>query len=93
MHRAVLQQATFTDFQTQATRIVPGHGTGCENQAVNDDSFRDDSFRGDSFQGDTCEKKNSPLMLVASVLANVIGGSLLLSGMFFLPHLIARILS
>jgi hypothetical protein len=32
-------------------------------------------------------------MLVVSVLANAIGGSLLLSGMFFLPHLIARILS
>jgi len=28
-----------------------------------------------------------------SVLANVIGGALLLSGMFYLPHLVALILS
>ena len=83
MQRAVLQQATFTGFQRQATRLVPGHGTGLENQAVNDDSFRDDSYRD----------KSSLLSLVLSVLANAIGGSLLLGGMFFLPHLIAGILS
>ena len=81
MQRAVLQQATFTGFQTQATRVVPGHGTGLENQAVNDDSYRNDPY----------QKESSLLMLVASVLVNVIGGSLLLSGMFFLPHLIAAI--
>lgn len=88
MQKAVLQQATFTGFQTQATPVMPGHGTGFENQAVNDDSFRDDSIRDEP-----CQKKSSPLMLVVSVLANTIGGSLLLSGMFFLPHLIAGILS
>jgi hypothetical protein len=93
MQRAVLQQATFTGFQTQATRVAPGRITGLENQAVNDESFRDDSFRDDSFQDDPCQKESSLLMLVMSVLANVIGGSLLLSGMFFLPHLIERILS
>ena len=88
MQRAVLQQATFTSFQTQGARVAPGHGTGLENQAVNDDSFRDDSFRDDP-----CQKESSRLMLVVSVLANVIGGSLLLGGMFSLPYLIARILS
>ncbi len=88
MQRAVLQQATFTGFQTQATRFVPGHGAGLESQAVNDDSFRDDSFRDDP-----CQNGSSLLMLVVSVLANVIGGSFLLGGMFFLPHLIASILS
>jgi hypothetical protein len=98
MQRAVLQQATLTGFQTQATRVVPGHGTGFENQAVNDDSFRDDSFRDDYFgdnchRDDPCQKESSRLMLVVSVLANAIGGSLLLSGMYFLPHLIAGILS
>jgi len=81
MQRAVLQQATFTGFQTQATRVVPGHGAGLENQAVNDDSYQDDPY----------QKESSLLMLVASVLVNVIGGSLLLSGMFFLPHLMAAI--
>ena len=93
MQRAVLQQATFTGFQTQAARVVPEHGTGFENQAVNDDSFKDDSFKDDSCRDEPCQKQSSRLMLVVSVLANVIGGSLLLSGMFFLPHLIARILS
>jgi hypothetical protein len=93
MQRAVLQQATLTGFQTQATRVVPGHGTGFEDQAVNDDSFRDDSFRDNAYRDDPCQKESSRLMLVVSVLANAIGGSLLLSGMFFLPHLIARILS
>jgi len=83
MQRAVLQQATFTSFQTQGARVAPGHGTGLENQAVNDDSFRDNP----------CQKESSRLMLVVSVLANVIGGSLLLGGMFSLPYLIARILS
>ena len=81
MQRAVLQQATFTGFQTQAARVVPGHGAGLENQAVNDDSYQDDPY----------QKESSLLMLVASVLVNVIGGSLLLSGMFFLPHLMAAI--
>jgi hypothetical protein len=93
MQRAILQQATLTGFQTQATRVVPGHGTGFEDQAVNDDSFRDDSFRDNAYRDDLCQKESSRLMLVVSVLANAIGGSLLLSGMFFLPHLIARILS
>jgi hypothetical protein len=93
MQRAVLQQATLTGFQTQATRVVPGHGTGFEDQAVNDDSFRDDSFGDNCHRDDPCQKESSRLMLVVSVLANAIGGSLLLSGMYFLPHLIARILS
>lgn len=83
MQRAVLHQATFTDFRTHATRPVPGHGTGLDNHAVNDDSFRDEP----------CRKENSLFMQVVSVLANVVGGSLLLSGMFFLPHLIARFFS
>ncbi len=93
MQRAVLQRATLTGFQTQATRVVPGHGTGLEDQAVNDDSFLDDSFRDNSYRDDPCQKESSRLMLVVSVLANAIGGSLLLSGMYFLPHLIGRILS
>lgn len=78
MQRAILQQATFTGTQSKATRVVAKKVTGLEIEAVNDDAYEDAS---------------SPLKLVLSVLANVIGGSLLLSGMFFMPHLIARILS
>jgi hypothetical protein len=78
MQRAILQQATFTDIQSQAVRVLPGRAADLENQAVNDESYQDDS---------------SVLWLVLSVLANVIGGTILLAGMFFLPHLVARILS
>ena len=78
MQRAVFQQATITQFQTQATRVLPGHGTGVVDRAVNDDNYHDE---------------NSPVHMVLSVLANVVGGSLLLSGMFYLPHVIAKLLS
>ena len=78
MQRAILQQATFTGTQSQATRVVAKKVTGMEVEAVNDDVYED-----------AC----SPLKLALSVLANVVGGSLLLSGMFFLPHVIARVLS
>ena len=78
MQRAVLQQATFTGVQSRDGRVVADHVAGLEDEAVNDDAYGDEG---------------SPLKMALSVLVNVIGGSLLLSGMFFLPHLIARILS
>ena len=78
MQRAVFQQATITQIQSQATRVLPGHGTGLDDLSVNDEFFNDE---------------NSPLRLVFSVLANVVGGTLLLSGMYFLPHVIGRLLS
>jgi len=74
MQHSVFQQATITHLQTQATRQLPGHGTGVEDHAINDEIYHDE---------------NSPLWLVFSVLANVIGGILLLSGMFVLPHIVA----
>ena len=75
MQRAIHPQATFIHRQS---RVLPGHGTGLEEQAANDGSFQEDvSF----------------IQLALSVIANVIGGALLLSGMFFLPQVIARILS
>jgi hypothetical protein len=78
MQPALFQQATITQIKTQVTQELPGHGPGLETEAVNDDLYQDE---------------NSPLRLVLSVMANVIGGTLLLSGMFFLPQLIAEILS
>ena len=77
MQRVIFQQVTPIQFQSQATRVLPGHGTGLKNQAVNDD---------------TCLDDNSPLKMVLSVLANVIGGALLLSGMLFFPHLLSQFL-
>jgi hypothetical protein len=77
MQPALFQQTTITQVQEQTTRELPGHGTGLEIEAVNDDLYQDE---------------NSPLRLVLSVMVNVVGGTLLLSGMFYLPHLLAEIL-
>ena len=78
MQRVVIQQATFTQIQTQASRVFPGHDASVGEQAVNDDIYHDE---------------DSPVRLVFSVLANVIGGTLLLFGMFYLPHVIAKLMS
>jgi len=76
MQRAISQNVTGAHIKSQARRVTPGHGTGIEGEAVNDDTF---------------ERANTPLLLVISVLANVVGGTLLLSGLFVLPHIIAGI--
>lgn len=78
MQRAIFQHTTVTGIQSQATRVLPGHGTDFEEQAVNDENYHDES---------------SLMRMVFSVLANVVVGALLLTGMFVLPHLIAEILS
>jgi hypothetical protein len=83
MQRVVIQQATFTQIQTGVTRVLPGHDASVDAQAVNDDIYNDDIYHDEE----------SPIRLVFSVLANVIGGALLLSGMFYLPHVIAKLLS
>ena len=77
MQRVLFQQASDTQFQSQASRIPPGHGTGVHEQAVNDDVYNDGA---------------SPVWLVFTVLGNVIGGTLLLLGMFVLPHVLAEVL-
>ena len=78
MQQAIFQQASITQIQTQATRVVSGHGTGVDDPAINDDNYHD---------------VTSPLRVVLSVMANVVGGTLLFSGMFILPYVIAGILS
>ena len=78
MQQVIFQLPQVTQVQTQASRVLPGHGTGVQEQAVNDDSYDDE---------------NSLLRVVFSVLANVVGGVLLLTGMFFLPFVVAGILS
>jgi len=77
MQRAILNTIPI-HFQSQATRVLPGHGTGLLRQAVNDDEY--------------CEGQ-APIRMFFAVLANVIGGALLLWGMLFFPHLLAGILS
>ena len=75
MQQAVFQQA---QLQTQVSLEFPGHGTGVEDKAVNDEIYH---------------QEDSLLRMVFSVLANVIGGALLLYVMFVLPHMIATLLS
>ena len=77
MQRILFQQAEVTDVQLQANRLLPGHGTGIEEQAVNDDIYHDEE---------------SALRFAFSVIGNVIAGALLLSVMFILPHVVAAIL-
>jgi len=72
-----MQRVTYqpaTPVPNQA-RYLPGHGTDVKEIAANDDSFEDEP---------------SLLKFVLSVLINVVGGAVLLSAMFFMPHIIAR---
>ena len=78
MQRVLFQQAEDTQLRSQAIRVLPGHGTGIDGEAINDDVYH----------GET-----SMLRLVFSVLGNVFVGALLLSTMFLLPHIVAGILS
>lgn len=78
MQRALFSNTAFTQVHSQATRIVPRHSVDLEDEACNDKNYRDES---------------SLLRLVFSVLANVIGGVVLLSSMYAFPHIIAKILS
>jgi len=77
MQSVIFQHTGATQIQSQATRILPGHGTGAHGQAVNDDLY---------------DAGASPTRLVFAVLGNVIGGSLLLAAMFVLPHVLAGIM-
>ena len=78
MQRAVLQQTIVTPIHSQATRMIPGHGTGLDHQASNDESYLEES---------------SLWRWLLALLGNVIGGSVLLSTMFVLPHLVSKFLS
>jgi len=78
MQRAIYHQAGIPQFQTQASRVLPAHDSGVEDQAINDDNYHD---------------AHSLLRLVFSVLANVVGGALLLAGMLILPQVLAAVLS
>jgi len=77
MQRVLFHQTGIVPIQSQAIRELPGHGTGVHGQAVNDDVY-DDGI--------------SPVRLLFAVLGNMIGGTLLLAGMFVLPHVLAGIL-
>ena len=78
-----MQQAQLFETETgrgllKADRLIPGHGTGVQAEALNDDCYHEET---------------RPFWLVISVLGNVIGGSLLLFGLFLLPQILAEILA
>jgi len=73
-----MRQATITPIHIQETHVTPGHGTGIEGEACNDETYHEENTR---------------LALALSVAANLVGGAVLLSGMFVLPHLIGFLLN
>jgi hypothetical protein len=77
MQRAQPRDTTPIHFQSQATRLLPGHSTGDLEQAVNDDDYHGEE---------------SPLYLALAMVGNVFGGSVLLAAMLALPYLIAGFL-
>lgn len=76
MQQAFTQQATPIKFQSQAADMLPGHGTGTKNPASNDDIY---------------QQETSAVKMVLSVLANVVGGIVLLAALFNLPVILAAI--
>jgi len=78
MQWALSSQTACTQIHAQATRVLPKQDAGRDNEASNDDCYDD---------------KKPLLRMVLAVLANVVGGAVLLSCMYALPHIIAKILS
>lgn len=74
MQRAISRDTTPIHFHSQATRILPGHGTGLSAEAVNDNDY---------------QERPSSLRMAITVLANVLGGGVLLASLFVLPQLVA----
>jgi hypothetical protein len=73
-----MQQATITPIHLQENLVTHGHGTGIKSEACNDETY---------------QEENTRLSMLLSVLANMLGGTVLLSAMFVLPHLIGYLLS
>ena len=78
MHRAVLPAVTPIQFHSQATRVVTDQGTGLQKQAVNDDDY---------------EAGDSAAHQAIKIIANVIGGALMLTGLLVMPHILAGLLN
>ena len=76
MQQVNSQRVTAIKFHPQATHCMPGHGTGARSPASNDENY---------------QQEISTLKMTMSVLANVVGGSVLLAAMFNLPIVLAVI--
>ena len=78
MQRAVLRAVTPIQFHSQATRVVTDHSASLQDEAVNDDVY---------------ETGVSVTQEAIRVIANVIGGALMLAGLLVMPHIIAGFLN
>ena len=76
MRQASFHQPGVIKFQSQATSMLPGHGTGAKTPASNDENY---------------EQEESAGKMILSVLGNVVGGAILLTAMFNLPIILAVI--
>jgi len=76
MLQANFQQTTDTKFHSQATFLLSGRGTGTIPSASNDENY---------------DRQESVFKLTLSILANVVGGALVLTAMFNLPIILAVI--
>ncbi|MGD8384161.1 MAG: hypothetical protein PVF89_02020 [Lysobacterales bacterium] len=77
MKTAQIQPPAPRVVHAQAIRVVPGHGTGILGAARNDARYRN---------------VFAAAKAVLCLLANVVGGSLVILGMFALPLVIAGLL-
>ncbi len=77
MTKAQIQPLAPRHLHAQATRVVPGHGTGVLGNAFNDARYW--SFI-------------AAVRQTLSLLANVIGGGLVILAMLLLPQLLASLL-
>ena len=76
MQQAIFLHTKGVNSYTAASRLVPGHGTGTKTPASNDANY---------------VQQESTLKFALVVLANVVGGAVLLAAMFNLPIILAVI--
>ena len=76
MQQVFFRQASGTKLHAQATHTLPGHDNSTKTPASNDDSYL---------------QEESVFRLTLSVLANVVGGVILLAAWFNLPIILAVI--
>lgn len=77
MQMALFKRGDTKQLRVALDRELPGHGTGVLAEAANDGEYH---------------QALTPLRMTLSVLGNVLGGSLLLAGLYFLPQVLAIIL-
>lgn len=78
MQRAVSHAVTPIRFHSQATRVVAMQGADLPDSAVNDDVYQERvSVAGQALR----------------IIANVIGGALMLAGLLVMPHILAGFLN